>query len=1070
MVASGTYNSIINQSRKRKKEIETYAITLADIDKALAPKKIVNPRDHMPKWLGPEFEINFKPGEANKLPIHRSQIDHHIPLEKDINGVEKPVPWCAMYNNSRDELLVLRKTLTELLEKNFICVSKSSAGAPVLFVKKPGGGLRFCVDYRALNAITKKDRYPLPLIRETLRAVSQAKYLTKLDVSQAFHQIRMAKGEEWKTAFRMRYGLYEWNVLPFGLTGAPATFQRYINWLLRDHLDDFCTAYIDDILIFSSGSREDHQEKVKIVLRKLQDGGLTLDIMKCEFEVKKTKYLGYIIDVDQGIRMDPEKVKAIREWEIPKTVKGVRGFLGFANFYRTFIKNYSDLVLPLTRLTQKDIPFVFDNECKRAFSILKEKFVMDPILAIFDPDRRTVLEPDASNWAVGGVLSQYDNNGILRPVAFFSKKNLPAECNYPIHDKELLAIIRCLEEWDAELRSTKDPFLILTDHRNLEHFMQARHLNERQMRWAQTLSRYNYQLNYRPGNKAVIPDALSRREQDIPEHGDNRLDYRITKLLPNWNEVVKACSVIAVKIRSPFEDEELKDLWNKALEEDMSYTEIRKTVESTASHWPTTLKIQGVELSQCTVDEQGVVHRSGKIWIPNYEPLRTKIIQTLHDSQTVGHPGRDNMIDIVGRQFFWPGVSQDIKRFTRNCDVCGSATIWRQKRWGLPKPLPVPDRIWRSISMDFITELPKVDECDACLVITDRLSKGVIFEPVCSMTAEATADIFIRSVYRHHGLPIDIVSDRGTQWVNVFWKRVCEQLNITRRLSTAFHPQTDGSTERMNQELQQFIRVFCSYEQTNWKDLLPHAELAINNRSASSTKISPFFLTHGFHLEPIELVSEPTQSKDSDNPVARGERLVAKLKDAREFAEAAIAAAQQNYEQYANYHRVPAHRFRAGDKVWLHLKNIKTDRPSKKFDWIHAKYEVIEPVSTHAYRLNTPTGIHNVFHVSLLQPVSKDPLPSQKNVDAQPPAIVGEENQKEYYVEKILKARSKKIGRGVRREALVKWLGYVKPTWEPIKNIDNTEALDEFEKKYGSIETSDGPKDASAKTKNKNKR
>ncbi|KAI1000096.1 hypothetical protein K3495_g8097 [Podosphaera aphanis] len=645
--------------------------------------------------------------------------------------------------------------------------------------------------------------------------------------------------------------------------------------------------------------------------------------MKCEFEVKKTKYLGYIIDVDQGIRMDPEKVKAIREWEILKTVKGVRGFLGFANFYRTFIKNYSDLVIPLTRLTQKDIPFVFDDEYKRAFSILKEKFVMDPILAIFYPDRRTVLEPDASNWA----------------------------------------------------------------------------------------------LNYRPGNKAVIPDALSWREQDIPEHGDNRLDYRITKLLPNWNEVVKACSVTAVKIRSPFQDEELKDLWNKALEEDMSYTEIKKTVESTASHWPTTLKIQSVELSQCTVDEQGVVHRSGKIWIPNYEPLRTKIIQTLHDSQTVGHPGRDNMIDIVGRQFFWPGISQDIKRFTRNCDVCGSATIWSQKRWGLLKPLPVPDRIWRSISMDFITELPKVDESDACLVITDRLSKGVIFEPVCSITAEATADIFIRSVYRHHGLPIDIVSDRGTQRVNIFWKRVCEQLNSTRRLITAFHPQTDGSTERMNQELQHFIRVFCSYEQTNWKDLLPHAELAINNRSASSTKISPFFLTHGFHLEPIELVSEPTQSKDSDNSVARGERLVAKLKDAREFAEAAIAVAQQNYEQYANYHRVPAHRFRA------------------------------EPVGTHAYRLNTPTGIHNVFHVSLLQPVSKDPLPSQKNIDAQPPAMVGEENQKEYFVEKILKARSKKIGRGVRREALVKWLGYIKPTWEPIKNIDNTEALDEFEKK-----------------------
>lgn len=627
------------------------------------------------------------------------------------------------------------------------------------------------MDYRALNAITKKDRYPLPLIRETLRTLSQATWLTKLDVSAAFHQIRMAKGEEWKTAFRTRYGLFEWNVVPFGLTGAPATFQRYINWLLRNYLDDFCTAYIDDILIFSSGSQHDHREKVKQVLTKLQEGGLTLDILKCEFEVKRTKYLGYIIDVERGVSMDPEKVKAIRDWETPKTIKGLRGFLGFANFYRMFIKNYSEIVMPLTRLTQKDVPFVFDSKCLEAFEQLKELFIKDPILVSFDPDRQTVVEPDASNWAVGGVLSQYDDAGALRPVAYFSKKNLPAECNYPIHDKELLAVIRCLDEWDAELRSIKDPFKILTDHRNLEHFMQARQLNERQIRWAYKLARYNYELCYRPGSEALRPDALSRRDQDMPVNGDDRLDQRVMKLLPSWNKVVRACPIEIHENTSPFQDNELSQLWNEALENDKSYKEIVDTVQSTAIQWPSSLKIRGVELSQCTIGDDGAVRRSGRLWVPDYEPLRTKLIQSVHDSQMIGHPGRDTMIDLLGRQFFWPGFSQDIKQFTRNCDICGSATVWRHKRWGLLKPLPVPDRVWRFLSMDFITDLPQADGYDACLVITDRLSKGVIFEPVCSMTAESTATTFINAVYRHHGLPTDIVSDRGTQWVNAFWKK-----------------------------------------------------------------------------------------------------------------------------------------------------------------------------------------------------------------------------------------------------------------------------------------------------------
>jgi predicted aspartyl protease len=307
-VISSTFITIARKA-KRNPKISVFAASLSDIEKALKPKVHLSLEEitaMLPNHYK-KFASVFNPKEAATLPPHRPGIDYEMPLEKDENGKEKTVPWGPLYNMSHDELLVLRKELTNLLDKDFIRQSKSSAAAPVLFAKKPGGGLRFCVDYRGINAITRKDRYPLPLIKETLNALNSAKRLTKLDVSAAFHKIRVAKGEEWKTAFRTRYGLFEWKVCPFGLTGSPATFQRYINWALKEYLDDFCSAFVDDILVFSTGTLEDHRIKVKNVLSRLLKHGLYFDISKCEFEAKYTKYMGYIIDVNEGIKMDPDR-------------------------------------------------------------------------------------------------------------------------------------------------------------------------------------------------------------------------------------------------------------------------------------------------------------------------------------------------------------------------------------------------------------------------------------------------------------------------------------------------------------------------------------------------------------------------------------------------------------------------------------------------------------------------------------------------------------------------------------------------------------------------------------------
>ena len=344
--------------------------------------------------------------------------DHKIPLKEG-----KEPPFGPLYGMSREELSELKSYIKENLEKGFIRASSSPAGAPVLFVKKPDGTLRLCVDYRALNNQTIKNRYPLPLVKETLDRLSKAKYFTKLDLRQGYNQIRMAKGEEWKTAFRTRYGHFEYTVMPFGLTNAPATFQHFINDCIRDYLDIFCTAYLDDILIYSN-TLEEHQVHVYKVLEALRQQGVLLKPEKCEFHTQSTKYLGLIIE-SGGIKMDPKKIETIKNWAIPRKVKDIQAFLGFSNFYRRFIYGFSALAQPLTKLTRKDTPFIWDNRAEASFKALRNAFITAPILAHFDPDKRIIIETDASDYVAAGILSQFDDKHNLRPVAYFSKNTPP---------------------------------------------------------------------------------------------------------------------------------------------------------------------------------------------------------------------------------------------------------------------------------------------------------------------------------------------------------------------------------------------------------------------------------------------------------------------------------------------------------------------------------------------------------------------------------------------------------------------------------------------------------------------
>ena len=1022
-----------------------FTVTLEQIDRALQDKS----EDlRLPEELQ-EFQDVFSPKEAEKLPPHRAG-DHHIEL---IPGGK--LPFGPLYGMSREELTALREWLDENLRKGFIRPSSSPVASPVLFVKKPGGGLRFCVDYRALNNITVKDRYPLPLIKESLNNLSGMKYFSRIDIVSAFNNLRIEKGQEYLTAFRTRFGLYESLVMPFGLTGAPATFQRYINDALREHLDIFCTAYLDDILIYSR-TREEHIEHLKMVLQKLRAAGLFANPAKCEFLVKETKFLGLIVG-QEGIRMDPAKVETVKDWKTPTCVTDVQAFIGFGNFYRRFIRDFSKLTAPLNRLTKKDVPFVWDDTCEKAFIKLKEAFTTAPILRPFDWTKDVILETDASDYVSAGVLSQYDDEGRLHPVAFFSKKHTATECNYEIYDKELMAIIRCFEEWRPELEGAPSPIKVITDHKNLEYFTTTKLLNRRQARWSEFLSRFNFQITYRPGKQGVKPDALTRRSEDLPKEGDERLAHQSQVVLKKENWKLSPLKVQRVRIRQPHLQpsavreestlslelpEEISRLLDIGYETDEDLQSILQALKDGAPRHPK------ITLAECTIIQDRLLYRD-RIYIPDYDPLKTALLKASHEHPIAGHPGRARTYDLLSRDYYWPGMLSYIERWVKNCHTCRRSNPARDARQGVLKPLPVPERAWQHLSIDFITHLPPSEGNDAILIIACRLTKMRHIIP-CKGTcdAEDTARYYLKEVWKLHGLPQTIVSDRGPQFVAEFWKKLTQQLSINALLSTAYHPETDGQTERLNAVLEQYLRAYVSYLQDDWSRWLPLAEFAANSLKSETTGMSPFFANYGFNPR---MGFEPTITVRGTPATRDAEQFAQTMNEILEYLRSESIAAQARYEDQANRHRRPARRYQEGDHVWLDARNIKTLRPQKKLDWKNiGPLKITKVISPYAYRLDLPASmkIHPVFHTNLLRPAATDPLPGQ-NPDPPPPVEV--EGVEEWEVEDVIDSRWDRRGRGgrPRLKYTVKWAGYADPTEVPAAYLENAaEVVANFHRRY----------------------
>ncbi|QRW24057.1 Retrotransposable element Tf2 protein [Rhizoctonia solani] len=929
----------------------------------------------------------FGEEEFNKLPPHRHyDIGIELTEEGPLNS--------PLYSMTDAESATLKDWLRDELKAGKIRPSKSSISSPVMFVPKKDGSRRLVVDYRRLNNRTKKNVYPLPRPDDLMAQLRGAKVFTKLDLRWGYNNVRVKEGDKWKTAFRTKYGLYESLVMTFGLTNAPAAFQHFMNKLFKDLLDVCVIIYLDDILIYSKDDAT-HTQHVHEVLRRLMENQLFCKASKCTFHVTSVEYLGIIVS-DKGFSLDKLKIQAVQEWPTPTKVKEVQSFLGFANFLCRFVANFSHMARPLHNLVKKDTIWKWETKEQEAFQGIKDAITNAPVLCHADPTKPYFLETDAQElpW------DPYSAN--IRKTA-----------NYDTHDKELLAIIRSFEYWRIFLEGTAHPVTVFTDHRNLEYWKESRTFNRRHARWHLLLAGYNFQIVYRPGKQSGKPNALSRRADhaDIPPAAQT--------MLPN--PVFANVALVTPK-------KELQRQIEAALDQDKSLEEILQFLQN-KSKAPPSIKQAFKDYKM----EAGLLFYQGRIVVPDAGTLRTDLLRIFHDSPLAGHPGRQRTLELVSRNYYWPGIRADTYWHVDSCKTC--QRIRRPKYASIPpQPLELPTRPWQHVSYDMIVDLPKDGSNDSILVIVDSFTKYVILVE-CSkkLKAPELADLFLQHIWKRFGMPEKTVSDQGRVFNNKFLKALYQRLGIDPHFSSAYHPQSDGQTERVNPTVEHFLRAYSGVNQKDWVKWLPMAEFAYNNAVHSSTGKSPFKALYGWEpsLTPSNVL---TDVPEADNLATQMEA---------QWQEIEAALRQSKTRMVAGEVGEPLE-FEIGEEAWLDAKNVKLKTLSPKLtEQRLGPFKVTKKISDRAYRLELPPTmrIHDVFYVGLLSKVKRD---KKRNFENRPPPVTVD-GEEEYEVEGITDMEERN-GKWFFR---VKWKGYgsEENTWEPRENLKNAEKiLEKFEK------------------------
>ena len=856
----------------------------------------------------------------------------------------------APYRMSPTELAELKKQLQELLEKQFIRPSVSPWGAPVLLVKKKDESMRLCVDYRQLNKVTIKNRYPLPRIDDLMDQLRGAAVFSKIDLRSGYHQIRVKTSDIPKTAFRTRYGHYEYLVMPFGVTNAPAVFMDYMNRIFHPYLDKFVVVFIDDILVYSR-NQDEHVEHLRIVLQILKEKQLYAKLSKCEFWLEKVNFLGHVIS-GEGIAVDPSKIEAVLQWKPPRTVTEIRSFLGLAGYYRRFIEGFSKLALPLTRLTRKGQAFVWDHKCEDSFLELKRRLTTAPVLVLPNPNDNFEVYCDASKQGLGCVLMQD-----RKAVAYASRQLKPHEGNYPTHDLELAAVVFALKIWRHHLFGAR--FEVFSDHKSLKYLFDQKELNMRQRRWLEFLKDYDFGLNYHPGKANVVADALSRKSIHT-----SLMMVKEVELIEQFRDL---------NLSLEFTPRSIKCGTLRVTNELMERILISQTADGELQE---KVKLIGQEGgTEFQIGPDGILRFKDRICVPNDQEIKKLLLEEGHKSRMNFHPGATKMYQDMKKMFWWHGLKKDVAEFVAACLVCQKAKVEHQRPSGELQPLDIPEWKWDSISMDFVTGFPMTQtHCDAIWVIVDRLTKSAHFLPInIEYSLEKLTSLYIKEVVRLHGIPSNIVSDRDPRFTSRFWESLHKALGTKLRLSSAYHPQTDGQSERTIQSLEDLLRACVLEHSGSWDQLLPLIEFTYNNSFHSSIGMAPYEALYGRKCR------TPLCWFETSEALTLGPEIIQQTTDKIKMIQEKMKASQSRQKSYYDKRRKPLE-FQEGDHVFLRVtpttgvgRALKARKLTPKFI---GPYQILKKIGPVAYQIALPpslSNLHNVFHVSQLRKYIPDP-------------------------------------------------------------------------------------------------